>query len=262
MPNANAFLRLYLTKTIRWSINSVRTLQQLCEHVSLPEDASTSVLDPSPMTTTPICDRTRLLEWLLNAPWQKLVTMRPFDEIIEIVEEICALLIDLLLPSRCRQNVRTEWKKSLQSREEAHKFIRAPHIYLTDFSRLCHASLTFTMELSVRSKDEHIERDPEVTSGSGNHVFCVQETFSFLKKQLYNLFQEENAHDEKNSNEVYIVPIKVALLAKLLSVLKQLNILTLNNDADCPLIDMIEKHLSSSFKILAKIDSNRYKIAF
>ncbi|XP_012222718.1 serine-protein kinase ATM isoform X2 [Linepithema humile] len=261
MPNANALLRLYLTKTIRWSMNSVRTLRQLCERVSLPEDASASVLDPSPTTTTaPICDRTRLLEWLLSAPWQKLAT-RPFVEITEIVEDICALLVDLVLSCRCRQNVRTEWK-SLQSREEARKLIRASHIYLADFSLLCHASMTFTVELSTRSKDERIERDPEVTPGSRSHVSYVQETLDFLKKQLHDLFQEESANDEKNSSEVYIVLIKIALLAKLLSVLKQLGIPTMNNDGDCPLVGTMEKHLTSSFKILARIDSDRCKYTY
>lgn len=236
-------------------MNSVRTLRQLCERVSLPKDASTSVLDPSP-TTGPICDRTRLLEWLLNAPWQKLA-MRFFVEIIEIIEDTCALLINLVLSSHCRQNVGTGWK-SLQSRKETRKLIRAPHIYLTDFSLLCHASLTFTMELSTCSKDECIERDTEVTLGS--HVSYVQETFNFLRKQLHDLFQEEeNANDERN--KVHIVLIKIALLAKLLSTLKQLGILTMNDDADRLLIETMKQHLTSSFKILANINVERYAIA-
>lgn len=259
MPNANALLRLYLTKTIRWSLNSVHTLRRLCECISLPIDASTSVLDPSPSTvTTPICDRTRLLEWLLNVPWQKLTTRLS----VEIIEHICTLSVDLVLNSRYRQNIRTE-QKSLQNREEVcvKAFMSHQDIHSTDLPQLCHASLTFKVELSMNSKDKHVKRDSGILSNTGSPVTYIQEVFNFLKKRMHDVIQEEGFNDE-NKSTFYVVLMKLAFLARLLSTLKQLGILTTEDTISCPLIDAMEKQLKSSFEILTKIDWARCEIAF
>ncbi|XP_070172770.1 serine-protein kinase ATM [Polyergus mexicanus] len=253
MPNANALLRLYLTKTIRWSPNSVCTLRRLCECVSLPQDAFTSVLDPSPSATTaPICDRTRLLEWLLNVSWQKLV-MRLSDKTIE---NICTLLVDLVLSSRCRQNVRKPLRKPEKSREPV--FVSHQDIYSTDLPRLCHASLTFEVEFSARSKDERDERDFRLMATDGTPVSYVQEVFNFLKKRLHDILQGEDSSDEtKNTIEVHVVLMKVAFLARLLSSLKQLGIIVKEDTVDS-LLGVMEKHLKNSFEVLARIDWSRY----
>lgn len=259
MPNANALLRLYLTKAVRWSLNSVHTLRRLCERVSLPIDASTSVLDPSPSTVTaPICDRTRLLEWLLNIPWQKLTTRLS----IEIIEHICTLSADLVLNSRYRQNIRTE-QKSSQNREEACVITFVPHrdIHSTDLPQLCHASLTFKVELSMNSKGKRVKRDSEVSPNTGSPISYIQEVFNFLKKRMNDVIQEEGFNDE-NKNTFYVVLMKLAFLARLLSTLKQLGILTTEDTVGCPLIDAIEKQLKNSFEVLTKIDWARYEIAF
>lgn len=252
MSNVNALLRLYLTKAIRWSPNSVCTLRWLCERISLPEDAFTSVLDPSPSTTiAPICDRMRLLEWLLNVPWQKLVT-RLSDKTIE---NVCALLIDLVLSSRCRQNVRKSSRKREESREPV--FESHQNIYSTDLLQFCYASLTFTIELSAKSKDERNEEDFKLVTTDGNSVFCVQEVFNFLKKCLYDIFQSEDSNDvTKNTVEIHITLMKIAFLARLLSSLKHLGIITKMDTVD-PLIDAMEKHLKNSFEVLAKVDWSR-----
>ncbi|XP_011642127.1 serine-protein kinase ATM isoform X1 [Pogonomyrmex barbatus] len=259
MPNVNALLRLYLTKAIRWSPNSVRTLRYLCERVSLPVDASTSMLDPSPSTMmAPICDRTRLLEWLLNASWQKLATRLS----VETIEDVCTLSVDLILSSRYKQNAKTEPKYS-QNREETRvTFVPHRDIHSTDLSRLCHASLTFKLELLVKSKDKRIKRSSEMKFSSGNPVSYVQEALNFLKKRLYAILQEEDfSNVNKNVVEVHIVLIKLAFLARLLSALKQLGILITEDTIGCyqPLIDIMERQLKNSFEILTKIDWARCK---
>ncbi|KAL6424274.1 hypothetical protein ACFW04_009833 [Cataglyphis niger] len=251
MPNANALLRLYLTKTIRWSPNSVCTLRWLCERVSLPQNAFTTILNPSP-STAPICDRTRLLEWLLNVSWQKLM-MRLSDKTIE---NICTLLVDLVLSSRCRQNVRKPSQKCEKSREPI--FVSHQDICSTDLPRLCHASLKFEIEFSAKSKDERDERDFRLVATDGSPVSYVQEAFNFLKKQLYDILQDEDSNDEtKNTIEIQVVLMKVAFLARSLSSLKQLGIIAKEDTID-PLFDIMEKHLKNSFEILAKIDWSRY----
>lgn len=249
MSNANALLRLYLTKAVRWSPNSVCTLRWLCERISLPEDALTSVLDPSPSTTiAPICDRTRLLEWLLNVPWQKLMT-RLSDKIIE---DVCALLVNLVLSSRCRQNIRKSSRKREESREST--FLSRQDIYSTDLLQFCYAFLTFKIELSVKSKNERDEEDFKPVSADGSPVFCVQEVFNFLKKCLHDIFQAEDSNDEaKNTVEIHIVLIKIAFLARSLSSLKHVGIISRMDSVD-PLIDAMKKHLKNSFEVLTKID--------
>ncbi|XP_019882077.2 serine-protein kinase ATM isoform X2 [Camponotus floridanus] len=253
MSNANALLRLYLTKAIRWSPNSICTLRWLCERISLPEDAFTSVLDPSPSTTiAPICDRTRLLEWLLNVPWQKLMT-RSSDKIIE---DVCALLVNLVLSSRCRQNIRKSSRKREESRESI--FVSHQDIYSTDLLQFCYASLTFKIELSVRLKDECDEENFKPVTTDGSPVFCVQEVFNFLKKCLYDIFQGEDSNDEtKNTVEIHITLMKIAFLARSLSSLKHMGIIAKMDSVD-PLIDTMEKHLKNSFEVLTKIDWGRY----
>ncbi|XP_014473077.1 PREDICTED: serine-protein kinase ATM [Dinoponera quadriceps] len=244
MPNANAFLRLYLTRTIRWTPNNVRTLLLLCRRVSLPEDASASVLYPSP-SSTPICDRTRLLEWLLSAaPWQKLARLPV------VIDDICVLSVDLVLSSRCRQNIRSDLvsdlgdPKCLRNHEETRRVVSAPRdVYPTDLSRLCYSFLAFKAELLACTKDERVETAPGTITGP---VPYVQETLGFLKQQLNDFLQEEGSNAE-----VYVVLTKLALLARLLSTLMQLAVLT----EDCPLIDVLEKHLASSFQTLASISS-------
>lgn len=250
MPNANAFLRLYLTKAIHWSANSVRTLLHLCKRISLAEDASASILELSP-TATPVCDRTRLLEWLLNAPWQKLAARLPVDD-------ICALSVDVVLSSRFRQNIRTEQLVASDSRttrcskdhEEARRIAALSRDgHSANLSRLCYSSLAFKAELLAK-KSERVEKDPRPIPSS-SPVSCVRSTLNYLKKRLYDVLQEESSNDE-----VYVVLMKLALLARLLSTLKRLDVLT-EDVADCPLIGTLEKHLASSFEILAKIDSDR-----
>ncbi|KYQ49759.1 Serine-protein kinase ATM, partial [Trachymyrmex zeteki] len=265
LPNANALLRLYLTKAIRWSPNSVHTLRRLCERVSLPVDATTSVLDLSPsMMMAPICDRTRLLEWLLNIPdhtWQKLATRLS----IETVEDICALSVNLVLKSRYKQNIKTE-QKSLQNHEKARVIAFVPHqdIHSTELPQLCHASLTFKIALSVNSQSKLVEQDSGMMPDTGNPVSYIQEVFNFLMKQMHKIIQEDGSNDEnRNVREIYVVLMKLTFLARLLSILKQQNIFTTEDiDGYCPLIDAMEKQLNDSYKVLTKIDWNRCKNMF
>lgn len=252
VPNTNALLRLYLTKTIRWSPKSVCTLLLLCRSICLPEDVSASVLDSSP-SSTPICDRTRLLEWLLNVPWQKLATRLPIDD-------ICVLCVNLILSSRCRQNVKKNFlpdlgdPKCLQNHEEAHRVVSVPwDIHSADLSQFCYLSLAFKANLLACTKDKYVETDSGIIFGP---VSYVQETLSFLKQRLNDFFQEEASHDE-----VYVVLMKITLLARLLSVLTQLGVLT-EDITNNPLIGTLEKYLASSFEILANISYNKCKFLY
>jgi len=209
---------------------------------------------------TPICDRTRLLEWLLNMPWQKLATRLS----IETIEDICILSVNLVFKSRYRQNIKTE-QKFLQNCEKARVITFVPHrdIHSTDLPRLCHESLTFKVKLSINSKSKHVEQDSGMVSDTGNPVSYIQEVFNFLMKRMYNVIQEESFNNEnKNTFEVYIVLMKLAFLARLLSALKHLNIFTADDTDYSSLIDAMEKQLNSSFEVLTKIDWARYLIRF
>lgn len=246
----NAFLRLYLTKAIRWSSNSVHTLLQLCKHSSLSEDATTTVLDPSP-SATPVCDRTRLLEWVLNVPWQKLAVRLPIDD-------LCTVLVEIILSSRCRQNVRMEFTNSQdprypQSNEEASR-VRTMQwdIHPVDLPQLCYSSLAFKTDLLASPVNLEV-KSMIILDGP---VYHVQEALNFLKKRLYDIFQEEDSNDE-----VYVVLMKLAFLARLLSTLKQLNILT-QDITDCALVGILENNLTKSYEILERIDSSRCTIMF
>lgn len=171
------------------------------------------------------------------------------------IENICTLLVDLVLSSRCRQNVRKPSRKREKSREPVS--VSHQDIYSTDLPRLCHASLTFEVEFSARSKDERGERDFRLMATDGSPVSYVQEAFNFLKKRLHDILQGEDPSDEtKNTIEVHVVLMKVAFLARLLSSLKQLGIIAREDTVD-PLLNVMEKHLKNSFEVLARIDWSR-----
>ncbi|XP_020292169.1 serine-protein kinase ATM isoform X3 [Pseudomyrmex gracilis] len=263
MPNANGILKLYLTKTIGWTRNSVLTLRQLCECVSPQEYSSALTLDSSsPASTsatvsTPVCDRTRLLDWLLNMPSHKLASRLR----VETIEDVCILTVNLVLNSRNRQNVRAERN---YNREQAARisFVQRD-IHSTDLPRLCRASLMFDVELSVCLTDKCSERDSEMKFNNGFPVSCSEDAIIYLKNWLCNIFQEEDTNnDDKNTGEIYVILIKIALLARLLCALKQLSILTLEDTVGCMLIAQLEKRLKNSFEILARIDWSRCKYAY
>lgn len=139
-----------------------------------------------------------------------------------------------------------------------------PHydIHSTDLPQLCHASLTFKVELSVNLKDKHVERDSGMMPDLGS-VSYIHEVLNFLKRRMHDIIQEGGFNDEnKNIFEVYVVLMKIAFLARLLSALKQLGILTKDTVGYCSLIDAMEKQLKSSFEILTKIDWARCEIAY
>lgn len=79
---------------------------------------------------------------------------------------------------------------------------------------------------------------------------------------MHNIIQEDSFNDGKNTFEVYVVLVKLAFVARLLSALKQLGIFTTKDTIGyCSLIDAMEKQLKSSFEILTKIDWARCEIA-
>lgn len=155
-------------------------------------------------------------------------------------------------------------QKSSQSREDTGVISFVPHqnIHSTDLPQLCHASLTFKVELSVNSKDKRIKRDSRVVLDTGSPVSYIHEVFNFLKRRMHDVIQDDGSNDEnKNTFEVCIILMKLAFLARLLSALKQQRILMANDTVNYySLTDAMEKRLKSSFEILAKIDWTRYEI--
>lgn len=264
--NLNALLKLYVTNTIRWSPNSVRTLLQLTAHISLPEDttslsltinsspscSSTAVTTISPL----LCDRTRLLEWLLSAPWQKFTMIRP------PIREMCILFINILISPRCKQNIRMNFLRNDKCDNQPFFKLKNIHnlkrdIYSTDLPHLCYSFSTFNINFLPENPKETLnERDCEVTTTT---VYCVQKPLDFLKKRLYDIIEEQDSN--VNENTVHISLIKLAFVAKLLSELRQLKILT-EDVTKCPLIDRMRKNLKNIFQTIANIDSTRYITSF
>lgn len=115
----------------------------------------------------------------------------------------------------------------------------------------------------MNSKDKRdIERDSRMVSDTGSAVSYIHEVFNFLIRRMDDIIQEDGFNDEnKNTFDVYIVLIKLAFLARLLSALKQLRILTAKDTIGYfSLIDTMEKQLKSSFEVLTKIDWARSEI--
>lgn len=78
VTNYDTLIRAFVTRTMKWSSNSVRTLFLLCRHVPLPEKIT--------QTDNKIVSLKRqIIKWLLNIPWHVEFTDFPLYELGEIL---------------------------------------------------------------------------------------------------------------------------------------------------------------------------------
>ncbi|CAL7943643.1 unnamed protein product [Xylocopa violacea] len=241
ITNPNALLKLYLTNVIQWSVISLRTLIALCEHLSLPTDITVCNINAYSPTMDSNSVRSCLIKWILNIPWNKVATQI-------IIDELCSLLISITLKSKYKKHVRfkeydinniCDCIDNEQNIESIHECIEQ-----------CYLLLTYKKNLFTQIRKQNSEKK----SMSG-HVLYMQDILSYLMNSLYDI-TNENGNDD-----LHIIIIKIAIIAKIVSIAKQFNMLHKDIE-EMPLVKAMKNSLNTAYSLLKNVDLSRSKYTY
>ncbi|XP_076280978.1 serine/threonine-protein kinase tefu isoform X2 [Lasioglossum baleicum] len=234
----NVLLRLYLTNVIKWSVMSLRTLIILCKYLSLPSDITMFNINTCSPTMNSDSVRLCLLKWALNIPWHKLAT-----EIV--IDELCLLLISITSKSKYEKQI--EFKENstnnscdcLNNEELSYEEIENAYLLLK-----------YKTNLFIDKEKDDIHCDIKLNE----KILYMQDIVTSLQVQLCNTLDEGSGNDD-----IYIRIIKIAIVAKVISMMKQLNMI--NND-EIFLQQTMKTHLNSVYTLLANIDPSKSKYTY
>ncbi|XP_076752966.1 serine/threonine-protein kinase tefu isoform X2 [Xylocopa sonorina] len=242
ITNPNALLKLYLTNVIQWSVLSLRTLIALCEHLSLPTGITVCNINAYSPTMDSNSVRSCLIKWILNIPWNKMATQI-------IIDELCSLLISITLKSKYRKHVIfNEYNinnicdciDNEQNIESIHECIEQ-----------CYLLLTYKKNLFTQRR----KQNPEKKSEMNGHILYMQDILSYLMNSLYDII------NESASDDLHIIIIKIAIVAKIISIAKQLNMLHKNIE-EMPLVQAMKNSLNTAYSSLKNMNLSRSKYTY
>ncbi|XP_076247506.1 serine/threonine-protein kinase tefu [Calliopsis andreniformis] len=243
ITNPNALLKLYLTNVVKWSVVSLRTLIVLCEHLPLPSDITMFNINMcSPVMNTNSV-RSCLLKWALNIPWHKMARQI-------IIDELCSLLI--VITSKSKYENRIKFVKysinnscnCLRSEEDTNSFSK----HIED----CYLLLSYKAKLLTKKEKYDVQQVTKVNE----HILYVQDIVNSLMNILSDIINENNGNDD-----LHIIIIKVAVIAKVISLMRQLNMISKDIE-DVPLVHTMKKYLDVINTSLANIDPLRSKYIY
>ncbi|XP_050594170.1 serine-protein kinase ATM isoform X2 [Bombus affinis] len=232
ITNPNALLKLYLTNVIKWSIMSLRTLIVICEHLPLHTNMrvfNINVLSPAIDINSV---RSCLIKWILNIPWHEMATQIRIDE-------LCLLLIGITLKSKHQKQIKfneydindiCDCLKIEQNTKSFYEDIE--HYYLL---------LRYKKNVFTKEKVENAEQKPEVN----RYVLFMEDIVTYLINSLHVMIEDGN-------NALHIIIIKIAVVAKVLSMMKELNMVSKNIE-DLSLIQALKNYIDIAYSSLEKI---------
>lgn len=243
ITNLNALLKLYLTSVIKWSIMSLRTLIILCEHLPLPSGIPAINMNMSSPAMNSNSVRSCLLKWALNIPWHKMATQI-------VIDELCSLLIIITSKSR-HENLTKSAKDTinnscncLQSEEDTDLFCK----------RIENCYLLLTCKGKLFTKTE--EDDTQQTTKVNERILYMQDIVNSLITSLSDVFNESSGTDD-----LHIIIIKIAVVAKVISLMRQLDMIS-GNIEEVPLVHIMKKYLDITCTSLAKINPSKSKYIY
>ncbi|CAK9801500.1 Serine-protein kinase ATM [Anthophora quadrimaculata] len=241
ITNRNALLKLYLTNVIKWSVMSLRTLIILCQYFPLPSDITVFNINAYSPTMNSNSVRSCLIKWVLHIPWQKIATQI-------IIDELCSLLIGITSKAQYQQQIKLkEYNTSnlcdcltiAQNTESLYEHIEQ-----------CYLLLTYKSNLFIEKQKKDIEDKPKVNE----HILYMQDTITFLIDNLYDIT------DDNGSDDLHVIIIKIAIIAKTISMLRQLNIS--KDIKETSLVEAMKNYLNIAYTSLENIDPLRSKYAY
>nr|XP_031830614.1 uncharacterized protein LOC116426162 isoform X4 [Nomia melanderi] len=241
ITNPNALLRLYLTNVIKWSPMSLRTLIILCEYLSLPSDITMFNINTCSPTMNSDSVRLCLLKWALNIPWHKLGTQI-------MIDELCLLLISIISKSKYEKQIQFKEQdinnscncsKSVECLEPSYEYMEN-----------CYLLLAYKTNLFVEKEKHDIQEDIKLNE----RILYMQDIVTSLEIQLCAILEESSGNDD-----IHIRIMKIAIIAKVISMMKQFNII---NNNETPLQHTMKTNLDVIYTSLANIDPSRSKYIY
>ncbi|XP_078038484.1 serine/threonine-protein kinase tefu [Augochlora pura] len=242
ITNPNVLLRLYLTNDIKWSVMSLRTLIVLCEYLSLPSDITMFNINTCSPTMNSDSVRLSLLKWALNIPWHKLAT-----EII--IDELCLLLISIT--SKLKYEKQIKFKKYDMNNNSC-DCLNNGECLKPSYEQIenSYLLLAYKTNLFINNEEDNIQYILKLNE----RMLYIQDIVTSLQVQLCDILDEGSSSDD-----IYIRIIKITVVAKIISIIKQLNII---NTDETFLQRTVKIHLDSVYTALANIEPSRCKYIY
>lgn len=240
ITNPNPLLKLYLTNVIKWSIMSLRTLIIVCEYFPLPSDIAMFNINMCSPTMNSNSVRSCLLNWALNIPWHKMATQI-------IIDELCSLLISITSKSKHEKQIKfiepinndtCNCLKSKDSIDSFHKHIET-----------CCLLLTYNEKLFSKTEEEDVAQNKH----ANEHILYMQDIVNSLMTNLCDSINESSKRDN-----VHIIIIKIAVIARVISMMRQLNMIPRNIEEVC-LVPVMKTYLDAAYTLLTNMDLTRIK---
>ncbi|XP_017880998.1 serine-protein kinase ATM [Ceratina calcarata] len=241
ITNPNVVLKLYLTNVIKWSVMSVRTLIVLCEHFPLPADISVCSINEYSPTMDANSVRSSLIKWLLNIPWQRTVT-----EII--IDELCLSLISMTLKTKHENRIRFK-EYNVNDQCDCLEDENSESFY--EHIEQCYLLLTYKKNLFT----DDAKRSEKLKAKVNEHVLYMQEILTFMTNSLYSMINETVRGD------LDVIIIKVAIVAKAVSMMKELNMISKNIE-ELQLVQGLKKYMANVNTLLERLNPSKENYSY
>lgn len=241
--NPNALLKLYVTNVIKWSIMSARTLIVLCEYFPLSTDVAVFNININSPAMESNSVRSCLIKWILNIPWQKMATQI-------IIDELCLLLICTTLKTKRKKQSKFIEYNLNNSCDclNVERNTEAFHEYIEQ----CYLLLKYKENLFNATKESDMEQENAKTD---EHVLYMQDIANHLMNSLCDIINENGSED------LHIIIVKIAVIAKVISMMKKLNIIP-EDIQDIPIVHSMKNYLNIAYTLLENINPSRSKYAY
>ncbi|XP_043476471.1 serine-protein kinase ATM-like [Leptopilina heterotoma] len=222
--NLNSLLKMYVTKTMNWSLFGLQTLLIICSHTILPERLIELSTNSSSEITymTPL--ETQIVEWVSAVPWKKIRTL-------DSIKIISQLLIGLMLKS---------WHKNSISKENVP--LDESNFNLTDVEK-CYLAMKFRINIFNENKNPTKNNDTEQIKHFHNREYLAA-----FYTQLENILKPTN-----KSESVRVIIVKCSLIVRIINDLKEIEVFE-NDFHDFPLLPLFKENFEKIFKFLSDTD--------
>lgn len=242
ITNPNILLKLYFTNVIKWSIMSLHTLTIICEHFALSTDITMFNINMYSPTTNSNCIRSCLIKWILNIPWHKMAIQIKIDE-------LCLLLINITLKIKPEKQIKFK-KYNINKSCDCLKNEQNTELFYEHIEQ-CYLLLTYKKNLFTEEKKEDTKQKPK----RNEHVLYMQDIVSYLMNSLYVII------NENESDDLHVIIIKITIIAKVISIMKQLNMISKNIE-ELSLMQAMKNYLHIVYGLLENIDPSRSKYIY
>lgn len=242
ITNPNILLKLYFTNVIKWSIMSLHTLTIICEHFALSIDITMFNINMYSPTTNSNCIRSCLIKWILNIPWHKMATQIKIDE-------LCLLLINITLKIKPEKQIKFK-EYNINKSCDCLKNEQNTELFYEHIEQ-CYLLLTYKKNLFIEEKKEDTNQKPK----RNEHVLYMQDIVNYLMNSLYVIINENETDD------LHVIIIKITIIAKVISIMRQLNMISKNIE-ELSLMQTMKNYLHIVYGLLENIDPSRSKYIY